>query len=185
MKENQPEVYFFGQIEGCSNMKEGGDGVFVEAAFEYGSKWNKIGEIETFQTQSGYVDDDDYVCFSHPFKAHFSTTSFLGWPKLTAKIYKLDETDTIDLLSYGTLNLPNSPGYHECTFDTWALHGNRRQETFTYYLDAKPIMTSNDPITRKTEYREFLVTKPGPKIHVNVEVLLKNFKDNQYNLAKN
>ena len=46
-------------------------------------------------------------------------------------------------------------------------------------------MTSNDPITKKPEYREFLVTKPGPKVHVNVEVLLKNFKDNQYNLAKN
>ena len=104
---------------------------------------------------------------------------------MTCKIYKLDETDTIDLVSYGTLNLPVTPGFHECSCDTWSLHGNRRQETFSYFLDSKPIMSNNEPITKKPNFREYLVTKPGPRIHVNVEVMLKNFKNNQYSLAKN
>ena len=116
---------------------------------------------------------------------HFITTSYFGWPKLTCKIYKLDETDTIDLVSYGTLNLPVTPGFHECSCDTWSLHGNRKQETFSYFLDSKPIMSNNEPITKKPNFREYLVTKPGPRIHVNVEVMLKNFKNNQYSLAKN
>ena len=46
-------------------------------------------------------------------------------------------------------------------------------------------MSNNEPITKKPNYREFLVTKPGPRIHINVEVMIKNFKDNQYSLAKN
>ena len=97
----------------------------------------------------------------------------------------MDETDTIDLVSYGTMNLPITPGFHECSCDTWSLHGNRKQETFSYFLDSKPTMDKNTPVTKKPNFREFLVTKPGPRIHVNVEVMLKNFKNNQYNLSKN
>ena len=178
-------VFFFCQIEGCSNITVGGDGVFVEAIIEHGPKWIPINKLKLIQTQGGYVDEDYYVSLANPFHDHLSTSSYFGWPKLTAKIYKLDETDTIDLVSYGTLNLPITPGYHECHCDTWLLHGNRGQETFSYFLDSKPIMSNNDPVTKKPNYREFLVTKPGPRIHVNVEVMLKNFKEYQYNLSKN
>ena len=180
-----PEVFFFGQIEGCSNIIVGGDGIFVETELEYGPKWTPINKLSLIQTQGGYVDEDDYVCFAHPFHAHFTTSSYFGWPKLTTKIYKLDETDTIDLVSYGTMNLPITPGFHECSCDTWSLHGNRKQETFSYFLDSKPTMDKNTPVTKKPNFREFLVTKPGPRIHVNVEVMLKNFKNNQYYLSKN
>ena len=180
-----PEVFFYGQIEGCSNITEGADGIFVEALLEYGTKWTPVNKLKLIQTQSGYVDIDDYVCLAHPFNAHFVTSSYFGWPKLTVKVFKLDETDTIDLVSYGTLNLPITPGFHECSCDTWSLHGNRKQETFSYFLDSKPIMSNNDPVTKKPNYREFLVTKPGPRIHVNVEVMLKNCKNNQYNLSNN
>ena len=31
-----PEVFFYGQIEGCSNITEGADGIFVEAF------WNMV-----------------------------------------------------------------------------------------------------------------------------------------------
>ena len=180
-----PEVFFFCQIDGCSNLAEGGDGIFVEAYLEYGPKWAPVTPLKLIQTQGGYVDEDDYVCFAHPFNAHFMTTSYFGWPKITAKIYKLDETDTLDLVSYGTMNMPITPGYHECTCDTWSLHGSRKQETFSYFLDSKPIMNNNDPVSKKPNYREFLVTKPGPKIHINIEVMMKNFKNNEYNLSKN
>ena len=179
-----PEIFFFCQIEGCSNLTEGGDGIFVEASLEHGQKWVPVTPLKLIQTQGGYVDEDDYVCFAHPFNAHFTTTSYFGWPKLTAKIYKLDETDTIDLVSYGTMNMPITPGYHECTCDTWSLHGSRHQETFSYFLDSKPNMRNDDPVTKKPNFREFLVTKPGPKIHINIEVMMKNFKNNEYNLSK-
>ena len=104
--------------------------------------------------------------------------------KITLKVYKLDVTDTINIVSYGTLNLSITEGFHKYSCNTWPLHGNRKQETFSYFLDSKPIKSNNDPVTQKPHYREFLVTKPGPRIHINVEVMLKNFKDNQYRINK-
>ena len=41
-----------------------------------------------------------------------------------------------------------------------------------------------DPVEKNLDLREWLTTKPGPKIHLNVEVLLKNFKGNERRLAK-
>ena len=177
------EVYFFGQIEGASNMQEGGDAIFVEYDFQFGDNWTMKSDGKRKETQCGYVDEQDFVCFAHPFNAHFSTSSYFGWPKLVCRVWKLDETDTVDLIAYGTLNLPMNKGFHKMEFDTWVLHGNREQEAKSYFLDSKPNMNSIDPVANKLDYRAILVTKPGPKIHVNIEVMLRNFKRNRQTLV--
>jgi hypothetical protein len=81
--------------------------------------------------------------------------------------------------------LPNTFGYHEIKFDTWILHGNLSQETLGFflskqsylcdYIDTRPMMNTSDPVSSNLENRKNLITKPGPTIHVNVEVLLKNY----------
>jgi hypothetical protein len=62
-------------------------------------------------------------------------------PKLIARLWKLDETNKVDLcislltlVSYGTAVLPNHIGYHEVEFYTWTLNGNLTQETLGYFL---------------------------------------------------
>ena len=181
---NKPEVYFFGQITGASDLSEGGDGIFIEAYFNCGKDWSFISGTKILYTQSGYVDDDEFVCFSHPFDLHYTTESYSGWPKIIVKIYKLDETDTIDLMGYGTYFLPNKSGYHEIEFYSWTLHGDKATEIESYFLDSKPMLRNMDPVEKNLDLREWLTTKPGPKIHLNVEVLLKNFKGNERRLAK-
>ena len=42
-----------------------------------------VTKIKLVQTQGGYVDEDDYVCFAHPFNAHFVASSNFRWQKLT------------------------------------------------------------------------------------------------------
>ena len=37
------------------------------------------------------------------------------------------------------------------------------------------MMNSSDPVSSNLENRKVLITKPGPTIHVNVEVILRNF----------
>ena len=180
---SKAEVYFFGQIVGATEFTEGVDGIFVEVFFDHGKNWEFLSGNQTYQTQSGYVDDDDFVCFAHPFDLHFSTTSYFGWPKIIAKIWKLDETNTIDLLSYGGMNLPTTKGFHKVSFDTWVLHGDSEKETFSYFLDSKPTMSNSGPIFRKPELRNKFITKTGPKIHLEIEVLLKNFEKNKRELA--
>lgn len=168
------EIYFFGQIIGATAITEG-DGLFVEAFFEAGDKWTFLSGNETFQTQTSYVNDDNFACFCHPFDVHYETTDCFGWPKLIVQVYKLDQTDTIDLYSYGVLILPSSPGYHEINFDTWCIHGNLSRELLGFFLDSKPIMSTSAPIAKNIEKRKSLITKPGPVVSVGIEVVTKNF----------
>jgi hypothetical protein len=44
-----------------------------------------------------------------------------------------------------------------------------------YFLDTKPMMNSSDPISSNLENRKNLITKPGPTIHVSLEIILRNF----------
>jgi hypothetical protein len=37
------------------------------------------------------------------------------------------------------------------------------------------MMNSSDPISSNLENRKNLITKPGPTIHLNLEVILRNF----------
>ena len=50
-------------------------------------------------------------------------------------------------------------------------------EFFSYNLtiDTKPMMNSADPVSSNLDNRRALITKPGPKIHLSVEVILRNF----------
>ena len=132
---DKPEVFYFGHVIGATGVTEG-DGIFLEMYFEAGNEWRFISGDKIYQTQTSYVNVMDFFCFDQPFDLHFQTESYCGWPRIVVKIWKLDQTNTIDLLSYGTMNLPNSPGYHELSFATWSLHGNIREETLSYFLDS-------------------------------------------------
>ncbi len=57
---SKAEVYFFGQIVGATEFTEGVDGIFVEVFFDHGKNWEFISGNQTYQTQSGYVDDVYY-----------------------------------------------------------------------------------------------------------------------------
>lgn len=37
------------------------------------------------------------------------------------------------------------------------------------------MMNSSDPVSSDLENRKVLITKPGPTIHISVEVILRNF----------
>jgi hypothetical protein len=103
--------------------------------------------------------------------------------------------------------LPNSSGFHEITFNTWILQGNLQQETLgfflsilyyflislfiseknylLFYLDSKPMMNTSDPVSASLDQRKYLITKPGPAIHLNVDVILRNFTFNSISGKKN
>lgn len=174
LKSTTAEVYYFGQIIGATNIVEG-DSIFAEAYFESGKEWTPISGNDLIQTQTSSVSHENFACFSHPFELHYQTKNYYSWPKMILKILKLDETNTIDLLSYGTIILPSAPGHHEIEFDTWTLHGNMWQETQSYFLDSRPIMNKSDPIASNLQLRNWLITKPGPRIHLSIEAIMKNF----------
>ena len=170
----KPEVHFLGQIVGASNVTET-DGLFCDVWFETGKDWELLSKTHTYQTQTGYPSYGNFVTFAHPFDLHYKTKTIFGWPKLICRIWKFDDTSKIDLMAYGCATLPNTAGFHEIEFNSWILMGNLKTETLGFYLDTKPKMNTSDPISINLNDRKELLTKPGPTVHVNCEVILKNF----------
>lgn len=57
-----PEIFFFGQIIGATAVTEG-DGIFVEAYFEAGKDWRFLTGDQIIQTQTSYVNENDFFLF--------------------------------------------------------------------------------------------------------------------------
>lgn len=177
------EVHFLGQIVGASNIIEH-DAVFIEAYFEIGDQWRYLSSQATIQTQSCFVDEYNFACFAHPFDLHLTTENLYGWPRLIVRLWKLDDTNKVDLVSYGTTILPNTSGYHEIEFETWSLKGNVTQETLCFFMGSKPLMNTSDPVNSNLDKRKAIISKPGPKVHLTVEVILRNFSFHSLSGAK-
>ena len=168
------EVHFLGQIVGASNLIEKNP-VFIEAYFVTGEQWRYLSPKSTIQTQTSFIDQNNFACFCHNFDLHLTTENLHGWPRMVVRIWKLDVVNKTDLLSYGTTILPNTSGYHEITFETFCLKGNLINETLGFFMDSKPKMNTSDPVTSNLDKRKYLITKPGPKVSITVEVILRNF----------
>ncbi len=170
----KPEIHFIGQIVGASNVQDS-DGIFCDIYFEVGVDWKILSPNQTYQTQTAYPSYGNSCIFAHPFDIHYTTKSIFGWPRLICRVWKFDDTNKIDILSYGVTTLPNTSGYHELDFNTWTLQGNLKNEIIGFFMNSKPKMNTVDPLSLNLNERKELLSKPGPTVHITCEVLLKNF----------
>jgi len=168
------EIHFLGQIIGASNVMEH-DAVICECHCIHGEQWRYLSRRLNIQTQACYADSNNFACFCHPFDLHFTTENPFGWPRIVARIWKLGDNNKYDLLSYGTTVLPNTKGYHEIEFQTWCLKGSLTDEALWFFLGSKPIMNTSDPLDSNLSIRSNIISKPGPKILLSCEVILRNF----------
>lgn len=168
------EVHFLGQIIGASNVMEH-DPIFIEAYFKAGEKWRFLSSKKDIQTQTCYVDHNNFACFCHPFDIHLTTENLHGWPRMILRIWKLGDTCKEDILSYGVAILPNLKGYHVIEIQTWCLKGALTDEAMWFFLESKPIMNTKDPLNGDLSNRKNIISKPGPKVKISCEVIPRNF----------
>lgn len=169
------ELHFLGQIIGATNVSEH-DAIFLEAFFEIGKEWKILGKKSSIQTQASVVDHNDYICFAHPFDLHLTTENLNGWPRIVCRLWKLGDTNKTTLLSYGTAFLPNCKGYHEFEFNTFCLKEKASDESLWAIFNSKPFTSRSDPLDAYLNERKDIFSKPGPKIKMSCEVILRNFK---------
>ena len=178
------EVHFLGQIIGASNVMES-DSIFIEAYFVVGDQWRFLSPKLNIQTQTSSVNHNNFACFCHPFDLHLTTENLFGWPKIVVRIWKLGDTNKVDLLSYGTAVLPNSQGYNEIEFQTWCLKGNLTNETLWFFMESKPLMNASDPLDANLLKRKNIISKPGPKVLLSCEVITRNFGFHSISVSSN
>ena len=79
----------------------------------YGEDWTLFEDnflSGPIQTHTAYPDDETFLVFAHPFEYHFRTKSAQGWPKLSIKVWRVDDLGKMDNIAYGVINLPNHSG---------------------------------------------------------------------------
>ncbi len=98
---------------------------------------------------------------------------------MVCHLWTLDTFGQKQLLGYGQSILPCTGGTHEIEIACWRPIGTPKEEVYAYYLGSTPHLLNKQLIhnTTEAEYkRTRLTTVSVGKVHVRVDVLLRNMK---------
>ena len=174
-----PEIFFIGQIIGGDDFNVNQDGLFVEAYLNYGEDWSLFEDDNLsgpIQTHTAYSDEDGLHVFAHPFEYHFACKSAQGWPKLSIKVWRLDDLGKFDNIAYGVVNLPCTSGSFELEIPTWRPMSGWSEESYNFYLGGPPKLQNSDPVVKNLDQRKFLTTISSGTVHIQCDVLMKSFQ---------
>ena len=154
------------------------DGLFVEAYLSYGEDWTLFEDDHLsgpIQTHTSYTDEEGHHVFGHPFEYHFACRGAVGWPKLTLKVWRLDGTSKEDSIAYGVVNLPNECGFFDLEVPTWRPMSTFAEESYNFYLGGPPKLVNSNSVVKNPEQRKYLTTMSSGTIHIQCEVIKRNF----------
>eukprot|EP01017_Pseudomicrothorax_dubius_P040820 TRINITY_DN6456_c0_g1_i3.p1 TRINITY_DN6456_c0_g1~~TRINITY_DN6456_c0_g1_i3.p1 ORF type:complete len:237 (+),score=40.03 TRINITY_DN6456_c0_g1_i3:64-774(+) len=171
----KPEVHFFGQIVGGVNFGHD-DGLFCEMIVETGPKWEMITPTKTYQTQTCYSEEGEMYYWCHPFDIHYKAAELSGWPKAIFRVWRLDNSGKIDIISYGECSFPRVSGFSKIECETWSPIADWKSNSFSFFLGNNPRLSSADITEKKRHARDNLSSRSSGKIVLEFEVILKNFK---------
>ena len=185
--ERFPEVHVIGEIVGGSGF---GAGVTCKFELDWGDGWECIEGADadggvSGQTHTDYpIDGTDMAVWAHPIDAHFGTSNVQGWPKILLQVWKLDGDGRMHLEGYGFCHVPTSPGHVEVEVQTWRPLGTHMQEFASFFVGGAPKLKEMDVVFRKAwESRCHLFTASSGAVHLSLDVILKNFADNNVEWA--
>ena len=179
-----PEIFFIGQIVGGSEFNVSQDGLFVEAYLNFGEDWTHLEDDSLsgpIQTHTAYADEEGFFVFAHPFEYHFAAKSATGWPKLSIKVWRVDDMGKIDNISYGVINLPNQTGHFDMEIPTWRPMRGWTEESYNFFLGGPPKLQNSDPVVKNLDQRRYLTSMSSGTVHLVCDVLKKGFKAQNIN----
>lgn len=80
-------------------------------------------------------------------------------------------------MANGVINLPNKAGFFELECPTWRPIGNWKEEAYQFFLSCPPKLNDKASISENAKDRMVLETQSSGSVHIQVEVLTKNYKD--------
>lgn len=182
--DHKTEVHYIGQIVEGSGFDEG-IGIQCEVQLEYGEAWMELPQASDtpIQTQTSYAGNDENHVWCHPVDLHFASDSIFGSPKFLIRVWRLDDMGRIDLFSYGVCNLPCTTGLFTLDCPTWRPIGNWRDEAMAFFVGGPPKLTNEDALNKNLDLRKKIKTVSSGTVHIELEVLIKNF-DKHWTLSR-
>lgn len=127
------ELHVFGQILGASDFPC--SGLFCKWSLKFGENWTLLEGSKEGQTQvDRHQYEDNRAVWSHPIDVHFSTRGIQDWPKLLIQVWHQDSFGRNELVGYGSLHLPSSPGFSTVSCPTWRPVGTLLEEVSRQFL---------------------------------------------------
>ena len=96
------------------------------------------------QTHTSYADEEGFYVWAHTFDYHMKVKSVAGWPKFLFKVWRLNDINKYDVISYGVMHLPNETGSFTLECPTWRPIVGWREEALNFYLGGPPRLTDSD-----------------------------------------
>ena len=125
------------------------------------------------QTHTAYCDEEGFLVFAHPFEYHFRCKSAQGWPKLSIKVWRVDDLGVIDNIAYGVATLPNQSGSHELEVPTWRPMSGWSEESYNFFLGGPPKLQNSDPVVKNLDQRKYLTTMSSGSVHIQCDIVIK------------
>jgi len=166
------ELHVIGQIVGASGFPE--QELFCKWGIHAGGAWRLLAGLKEGQTQSDNPENAEIAYFCHPIDIHFATRGLQGWPKIHVEVWHQDNFGRCEIYGYGFVHIPSSPGYHEVDACTWRPAGKPMEEITRKFVGGGIQLKSPDLVYTNND-RHFLQTAAMGKVHLHLNVILRNF----------
>lgn len=99
-----------------------------------------------------------------------------GWPIGMVKVWRLDESNKLDLYSYGVFNFPRTGGFHSIECETWTPIGNWKAAALSILTGNQPRLNTDTLALNSFNAREFMSSQSNGTVIIELETILRNFK---------
>lgn len=93
------------------------------------------------------------------------------------KVWRLDESNKLDLYSYGVFNFPRTSGFHSIECETWTPMGNWKTSAISIMTGTQPRLSTEHLGFSTLKNREFINSQTNGTVVIELETILRNFKN--------
>ncbi|XP_063687759.1 B9 domain-containing protein 2-like [Bolinopsis microptera] len=166
------EVHIIGNLDGGEGFSS--PNLSCKWCFETGGAWRLLEGVKDGQTQVDHPIDEGIAHWSHPIDLHYAIKGIQGWPKLSLQVYSEDMYGRTQLVGYGFVHLPTSPGFHKIECPTWQLAGSAMDQVQSYFVGSGPQLINDDVIASGSD-RYRLQTIASGTVYLSLFLVTRNF----------
>ena len=150
----------------------------------HGDSWELISPPKAMQTHTAYTEPGfPHSWYSplnrtHPVELYFIPEDLSGWPMGMVKVWRLDESNKLDLYSYGVFNFPRTSGFHQIECETWTPMGNWKTSAISIMTGTQPRLAAEHLgfNSLESDNREYINSQTNGTVVIELETVLRNFR---------
>ncbi|KAI9168161.1 hypothetical protein H9P43_007533 [Blastocladiella emersonii ATCC 22665] len=180
------ELHLIGTLQGAqvreAGQLTGGAGLACRWTVVSGTQWNTVEGCSTAQTHVDLPADGEWVVWSHPIDLHLATRSVQGWPKLAVELLRQDMFGRYQLIGYGIVSIPMTPGTHQLECPTWRPHGSFMDSLKAHFLGITPGLKSLESLYTAADRYKLTTASTGCDVFVELTVIPRGFSQHGMHL---